>query len=412
MKPLRTRVAIALRTVAAAALVVLGGAVPVRLASAAFDPFEPYPGHTADYGVERSRAIRAALASIADRPEDVVIVLGSSGAARAFVPAVFDDALAIRGKRYVSFNLAQLLFQPDTALAMAKDLRRAFEARGKRIGITIFGVSVPELSRDSLRAARRRMPDQAFAFASGDVLSERAKNDPLGALGDGLELAAFGNVRPSRLGMWLEDWAAARPVGCNSGLKQPPDNAEAYAALVDYCSELHAAFPHGVPPWNPRSRGGLDFGLPATRPMLERYIAAQPPAPAWPTPPAPSAPSAKANAAPPTNPGDDIDEDAVRMLVAAVRELDAVSKKMFVLRDVLNPAILAALPPEQLARWRAVAERIAHEGDARLLDLNDGTVTAAEFGDRTHLNPLAAERFSTVLATRVRPLVQENHASR
>jgi hypothetical protein len=400
-----SRLATAVRIVLAAALVVLAGAVPVRMMGAAFDPFQPYPGHTADYGVARPRAIRAALPAIAERPEKVALVFGSSGLARAFVPSVFDDVLARGGKQYVSFNLAQLLLQPETALAMAKVVRETFEARNKRIGLTIFGISVPELTRGSLRAARRGMPDQAFAFASADVLADRASTDPLGALRDGLELVLFGNVRPERVGLWLEDWIAARPSGCNAGLKQPPDGEEARAALSSFCSELAKQLPRGVPPWNPTTRGGLDFGLPATRPALERLVALQPSSVS--SPPLPAAPPAPSREAP-----DDIDDSAVRMLIAAVQELKAVSDETFVLRDIFNPAALAPLPPAQVARRRAVAERIARQGGAPLLDLNDGSVVASDFGDQTHLNPLAAERFSSLLAERLRPRGQENHASR
>jgi hypothetical protein len=403
--PRPTALPTALRTVIAAALVVLAGAGIVRLVGAAFDPFEPHPGHTADYGVERPVAIRAALPSIAERPEHVAIVLGSSGIGQAFVPDTFDAALSHAGKPYVSFNLAQLVFQPETALAMAKVIRHTFEARNKRSGMTLFAVSVPELTRDGLRTARRKMPAQAFAFANADVLEDRMRTDPLGALGDGLELALFGNVRPERLGAWTEDWIAARPPGCNSGLKQPPDGKAAYDALVDYCNELQTQFPRGVPPWNPRTRGGFDFGLPATRPMLERLVDLQPP-------PAPPPPFSAVRLDPSRKTPDDIDEGAVRMVIAALRELEAVSESTFVLRALVNPAVLASLPPDQVARWNAVAERIAHEADARLLDLNDGAFAPSDFGDGTHLNPLAAQRFSARLATRVRPLVQESHASR
>jgi hypothetical protein len=168
------RLAIALRTIAAATLVVLAGAVPVRLVTASFDPFEPYPGHTANYGVTRPRAIRAALPAIVDRPEKTALVLGSSGLARAFVPAVFDTALAKAGPTYVSFNLAQMLLLPETALGMAKTIRQTYEAKGKRAGIVVFGTSVADLTRDGLRAARRRMPDQAFAFETVDTLVRRA----------------------------------------------------------------------------------------------------------------------------------------------------------------------------------------------------------------------------------------------
>ncbi len=401
----RLRLSTALRTVAAAVLVVLAGAVPVRAITAAFDPFQPYPGHTANYGVTRSRAIRAAIPDMAERTERGVVVLGSSAVARAFVPSVFDAAIDGGGKRYASFNLAQMLLQPETALAMAKVVRSAYEARGKRLGMTIFGISVPELNRDALRAARRRMPDQSFAFSSADVIAEQARTDPMGALRDGLELLLFGNVRPERVGLGIEDRIAARPLGCDSGLKQPPDGAEAEAALVDYCNELLRQFPRGVPPWNPKTRGGLDFGLPATRPMLARLVELEPSsvyAPAL-----PAAPAHPARAAP-----DDTDEDAVRTLIAALRELRAVSDHAFVLRDIMNPALVAPVPPERLARWRAVAERIAREGDAVLLDFNDGTFAPSDFGDRTHLHPLAAERFSSLLAARVRPMVEEHRASR
>src|SRR5580693_8325179 len=100
------RLATALRTLAAAALLVLVASGVVRTIAASFDPFLPYPGHRGAYGIARSRAIRAALAGIAARPEQGVLILGSSGLGRAFVPTVFDDALNHGRGRYVSYNLA------------------------------------------------------------------------------------------------------------------------------------------------------------------------------------------------------------------------------------------------------------------------------------------------------------------
>ncbi len=397
----------ALRAASAALLVVVVSAVVVRLAAASFDPFRPYPGHTSDYGVARARAIRAALPDIAGRPQKTVLALGSSGLARAFVPSVFDAALD-RGKtRHLSFNLAQLLQQPETALAMAHVIRREYEARNKRIHITLFGISVPELTRGALGAARWRIPDQALVFTTHAALAERAGTDPLGAFGDGLQLLVYGDVRPERVGAWLLDRAMGRPPPCESGMKQPPDGVEALAALTSFCDELHAEFPGGVPPWNPSTRGGFDFGLPATRPMLARLIELQKAADE----------PASAREGPARQKGNatvtvDVDRDAVRMLAEAARELAAVSDHTFVLRDIMNPATLETLSPGLISAWRVVAEGIARQCDAPLLDFNDGTFVPADFGDRTHLNPLAAERFSTLLAARVQPVVEQDRASR
>jgi hypothetical protein len=249
------------------------------------------------------------------------------------------------------------------------------------------------------------MPDQAFVFSNNETLADQARTDPLGALGDGLELFFFGNTRPDRVGLWVDDWVAARRPPCESGMKQPPDGEEALSALVAFCSELDSQFPHGVPPWNRNTRGGFDFGLPATRPMLERLVDLSPGS-VFP-PPQTSGARTPARTAP-----DDIDDDAVRMLIAAVRELKAVSDHTFILRDIMNPAMLASLPTPQVTHWRDVAERIARDGGAPLLDFNDGTFVPSDFGDRTHLHPLAAERFSVLLAARVQPMAQENHASR
>lgn len=399
-----SRLGAALRILAATALVVLASGALVRTAAGAFDPFDAYPGHTSDYGVARTRAMRAILPDIVERPEKTVVVLGSSGLARAFVPPVFDASLGGHA-RYVSFNLAQLLLQPETALAMAKAIRRTYEGHNKRLGMAVVGVSVPELTHDAQRAARRQMPDQAFAFSSVADISDRSRNDPLGALGDGLTYLVFGNVRPERVGLWLEDWARGRPGPCESGLKQPPEGAEAYAALVAFCSELQQQFPRGVPPWNPRTRGGFDFGLPATRPMLERLVTLQPSSVYAPRLP-PAAPSSTRESV------ESVDDDAVRALITAVREIGTVSDHTFVLREPENPAFLEAKPEAQIHYWRAVAERIARDGDATLLDFDGGELTPSDFGDRTHLHPLAAERFSRLLATRLRPIVQEDRASR
>lgn len=392
--------ATALRTVSAAALVVGASGAMVRTISAAFDPFQAYPGHTSDYGVARTRALRAALPEIVERPGKAVLVVGSSGLARAFVPSVFDAAL---DDGHVSFNLAQLLLQPETALAMAKVIRRAYEAKKKRVAITLFGVSVPELIHDSLQAARRRMPDQAFAFGGTSLLEKGPRADPLAPLSDELQLFIFGNVRPDRVGLWLEDWIEDGPSPCESGLKQPPEGAEALAALGTFCTELRRQFPRGVPPWNPATRGAIDFGLPTTRPTLTRLIELQP---------VPIDPPLAAAPNPAQKAPDNIDEEAVRMWIAAVRELAAVSDRTFVLRDIMNPATLGPVPPAQRAQWRAVAERIARAADAPLLDMNDGTFAPSDFGDRTHLHPLAAERFSAQLAARVRPLLQEDRVPR
>lgn len=396
------RLATALRTVTAAVLVVLGGGVLVRAIAAAFDPFQAYPGHTSDYGVARTRAIRAALPDIVGRPEKTVIVTGSSGLGRAFVPAAFDAALDRGGERYVSFNLAQLLLQPETALAMARVIRSTYDARHKRLGITIFGISVPELTKAAVRAARDKMPDQAFAFTNAVGLAERARARPREAMSDALTFLVFGDVRPERVELWLDDWARGRPSPCESGLKQPPDGAEAQGQLDSFCSELRRQFPRGVPAWSPAARGGFDFGLPATRPMLERLVALQSDSISAPLPPASG----------PIPERDDIDEDGVRALIAAVRELSAVSEHTFVLRDLMNPVLVAPLPPARFAQWRGVAERIAREGGAPLIDPNDGTFGPADFGDRTHLHPLAAERFSSLLAGRLKTLLEGSRASR
>ncbi len=374
----------------------------MRAIGAAFDPFQAYPGHTSDYGVARTRAMRAALPDIADRPENAVIVIGSSGLARAFVPAAFYASLDVGRERYVSFNMAQLLLQPGTALAMARVIRRTYEARRKRLGITIFGISVPELERAALRAARDKMPDQAFAFTNAAGLADRARTRPLEAMTDALTFLVFGDVRPERVELWLDDWARARPSPCESGLKQPPDGKEAKAELDAFCAELRRQFPRGVPPWNPATRGGFDFGLPATRPALERLVALQSDAISAPLPP-------PAGRIPER---DDIDEDAVVTMIAAVRELTAVSEHTFVLRDIMNPLLLSPLPPARLAQWRDVAERIAREGGAPLIDPNDGAFGPADFGDRTHLHPLAAERFSSLLADRLKPLLEGSRAPR
>jgi hypothetical protein len=383
------RLANALRVVGAAALVVAAGALPVRGINHALDPFSPYPGHTSDYGVARARAIRAVIPEIAARHDEVAIVTGSSGLARAFVPPVFDASLAGIGKKYVSYNLGQLLLQPETALAMAKVVRTEFEGRDRKIGLTLFGISVPELARYSLRAARRSMPEQVYAFESAEEIATRLPKQPLPALRDGLEFAAFGNIRPEQTGLWVEDWLAGKPAACNAGLAHPPS--------AEYCRELAREFPKGVPPWNVERRGGFDFGLPATRPMLEQMIETQAADPKSQVP--------KPAVAPPL----DLDEDAVSMMVSAARQLAAVSERIFVVRDILNPALVL---PEQETAWRAIASRIAHEAGVPLLDLNDGMVAAADFGDRTHLNPLAAERFSAALAARLKPGLIQNHASR
>jgi hypothetical protein len=397
------RLATALRTVAAAALLVLVIAGVVRTIAGAFDPFLPYPGHRGDYGIARSRAIRAALADIAARPEQGVLVLGSSGLGRAFIPEVFDAALDHGRGRYVSYNLAQLLLQPETALATAKAIRRSYEALHKRAGIIVFGISVPELTRGSVQAARRGLPEQTFVFSSADVLQDRARADPLGVLGDGLELLLFGNVRPAQVGRWVEDWVSASPPTCESGMQQPPVGEEATATLGAFCHELRDQFPHGVPAWDAKARGGFDFGLPSTRPMLTRLAELRA------SSASPHLIGTQSSALKDPN---DLDDDAVRKMIAAVRELKAVSSHTLVLRDMMNPALLEPLPAAELAHWRSVAERIAKESDVPLLDLNDGTFVASDFGDRTHLSPVAAERFSSLLAARVGPMVEQGRASR
>src|SRR3569832_960783 len=122
------------------------------------------------------------------------------------------------------------------------------------------------------------MPDQAFAFTSAAGLLDRARTRPLDATTDALTYLVFGDVRPERVTLWIEDWAKARSSPCESGLKQPPDGKAAQA-------ELGGQFPRGVPPYNPATRGGLDFGLPATRPMLDRLAALQADAISAPLPP-------------------------------------------------------------------------------------------------------------------------------
>jgi hypothetical protein len=188
-------------------------------------------------------------------------------------------------------------------------------------------------------------------------------------------------------------------------MKQPPTGDEAQTALVDFCNELRSQFPRGVPAWNPTTRGGFDFGLPSTRPTLARLVELQ-------STSSSPAPHLDAGRIPASIVPSDMDEDAIRTMVAAAHELKAVTDHLFVLRDLMNPDLLSAETPARLAQWRDVARRIARESDAPLLDFNDGTFAASDFGDRTHLNPLAAERFSSRLAARVQPAALEDRASR
>src|SRR5262249_11722516 len=159
---------------------------------------------------------------------------------------------------------------------------------------------------------------------------ELARTRPREAMTDALTFPVFGDMRPERVGLWVEDWARGRPSPCESGLKQPPEGEEARAGLTSFCAELRRQFPRGVPPWNLATRGGFDFGLPATRPVIERLVALQSDSISAPLPP-PSGPIPER---------DDIDEDAVLTLIAAVRELWAVSDHVFVLRDLMNPVLL------------------------------------------------------------------------
>ena len=283
---------------------------------------------------------------------------------------------------------------------MAKAIRRSYEARHKRLGIDDLRRLGPRAdARVACRPARRGMPDQAFVFASGDVLSSRAHADPLGVIGDGLELLSSATSVPRRSGAGWKTGSRAGPPACESGMQQPPE-ARRPRHQATFCAELHTPVSARRPRVEPENARRFRLRPPATRPTLTRLIELQ--ASVAPTPPLPDAAHGPALKDP-----NDIDEDAVRTMVAAVQELKAVTGHTFVLRDIMNPALLEPLPAEELAHWRAVAERIARESDATLLDLNDGTFVASDFGDRTHLHPLAAERFSSLLAARVRPMVQE-----
>ena len=107
----------------------LSSAVLVRAVAAAFNPFLPYPGHPADYGIARSRAIRAALpgdraGSRRRRSSSSVAPEWVARSSRRCSTRCVGNS---RG-RLVSFNLAQPLLQPETALAMAKSIRETYEA--------------------------------------------------------------------------------------------------------------------------------------------------------------------------------------------------------------------------------------------------------------------------------------------
>ena len=185
---------------------------------------------------------------------------------------------------------------------------------------------------------------------------------------------------------------------CESGMMQPPSDKATEAVLVAFCRELRVQFPRGLPAWNPGTRGAYDFGLPATRPLVAQIIELQAGSPSPP-------PNASHNAAP--KDPNDIDEQAVHTMAAAVQELRAVSRHMFVLRDILNPALL--LPVSQ--RSSPTGAMWPNGSLARTTSPCSISTTArscaSDFGDRTHLHPLAAERFSSLLAARMRPVVQE-----
>ena len=349
--------------------------------------------------------------------QEAVLVLGSSGLGRAFVPVAFDDALDNGRGRFVSYNLAQPLLQPETALAMAKPIRQTLRGRACGIGITIFGISVPELKRGAVGAARRGCPIRRSSSRAPETLYDRARDDLPRRLADGLQLALFGNVRP-RAGRSLArrlafgDSSALR-VRHDAATGGPGRSGRARGLLPGAaCPVSRAACPPGT--WARAAR--IDFGLPATRPMLERLATLQTFSPSPPRTRSVAGqlafPATRGRAQPNANDPNDIDEDAVRTMAAAVQELKARQSSHVCPPRHPEPGAPPARVPAELAHWRDVAGRIARAERRPLLDFNDGTFVPLILAIERTCTPWRPSASRSLLAARMRPLVQDDRASR
>jgi hypothetical protein len=338
--------------------------------------------------VNESQRVREAireLPSIAAQPGAKVLVVGSSTIELGFSPAAFDARMRQEhGQTVTSYNLGMGGAYPPLEALFAREIRRAFERQGQVADAIVLGFT---------------------AFQSTYTYESHVATEEQGVLMEGLmstpgDLVRLAARSPARVGSLLADWALGEPPGRVVSLLGRRIFDEAAPSWWpgssrpphDDIAELVLAH-DGEPPmssWNAAFRGedrflypGIDDGVPFVHPMSPARLARD----------------RKHRIACCDVVDLRIDARMIAAFIGTVRELGAVSRRVFVVTLPRNRAWLP-ISAEGLRRRRDAIDRIRREAGVEVIDLADAPeFEAVDFYDTTHLNESSGRpKFSALLA--------------
>ena len=379
-----------LRTAIAGLLLLTGGLLFTRCHTEVFDILQPEKKRLHEAIVE--------LPAIAAYPQQTALFFGSSLVWNGFLPEVFDARLSERGVGLASFNLGFGGLNPEIQRVLARRLRTAHEAVGRRAKLAIIEFNPFQTTRvraigdgfvrdqhlmmlatrTEIAALALEAPERAARYFSGQVfrnsLSAETVTGSLGFIATGIG------------GMIDVDHADVEKPSAEA--QRELDRRK--QAVIDVLVGLWRA--HGGIPrlWELEFRGEMRLDFPETHDALEIGLRPND----W-------------------NQLDDLemrlrccdieelrfDEALVEEFIALVAEFSAFADHVEVVLMPVNHAWVKRTAAAE-GRLRAVVERIERETAVRVVDFQSTpSIDPEQFFDVTHLSPLSGARvFSAHLA--------------
>jgi hypothetical protein len=359
---------------------------------------------------KRLREAIEALPDIASHQGERVLFFGSSLVWNGFSPVAFDERLRELGVELDSFNFGHGGLNPGVQLTLARRVRRAHEATGRRFRLTLVEFNPFQATRARGRGDARVLEQNRMMLATPEELRRMALESPERA-------ARYFASRMFRKSISPESVTGVlgyivNGVGQALEPKDPhapqPDPAELELrrarsrAWRDFGVGLFRAN-RGFPAmWSAEVRGGWDLDVPETHDALSRL----------------------------SEPTDwdlrqdlehrigccDIeelrfDDELVDAFVALVPELAAISDRVEIVLMPVNHAWVKRTAGAR-ERLRDVVARLRRETRVAIVDLSDmQEIESSDFWDVTHLSfTRGAEKFSRLLADRYAPSLRDTRA--
>jgi hypothetical protein len=399
---------VALRTAVAGLLILGAGLAFARCNIALVDPLMA--------GKKRLREALAALPEVAAHPgatgdtgetSDTALFFGSSLVWNGFSPEIFDARLDEHGVQLASFNFGFGGLNPEIQLLLARRIRAAFEAEGRRLRLALVEFNPFQSTRARAREDERVRDQHRMMLATPAEIARLALESPdrgaryftgrylRNSISPEAVTAAFGGI-VSGIGELVEagargaDQGSAGAAGARPSPEERAQMDTRTGAALDFrlgLLEVH----RGIPPmWDLEFRGDPQFDHPETHEALE--ILSRPAD--W---------ELREDLARRIRCCDieelRFDERLVADFIALLGELAAVSERTEVVLMPVNHAWVKR-SPAALERLREVVRRIARETGLPVLDFQSPpSFDASHFWDATHLTPSGGMRaFSVFLA--------------